>query len=131
VLVETKPPELLRTASSSYGMFSSVAAATLALKVMATTFADVMTALCAVAPTTSVVYAGVPLSATGWSNVTVTIVVAAVAAVTLMGFVFCGEFAVAFARHRAFERVDFPMIAAAIVALLKIQRQVMAADKRG
>src|SRR5689334_9613394 len=86
-------------------MFSSVAAATLALKVMATTLGDVSTALTGVAPAMSVVYAGVPFRMTGPSNVTVTVVLAAVAAVTLIGTVGCGLLTALFVRLRDARRL--------------------------
>src|SRR4051812_32575301 len=75
-------------------MFSSVAAATDASNVIAIVVGDVCAALTGSAPATSVVYAGVPLSATTWSNVTVTTVVAALADATLIGVVACGFVAV-------------------------------------
>src|SRR5688500_12479699 len=71
-------------------MFSAVAAATLALNVISIVVGEVCAALMAVAPTTSVVYAGTPLRITTWSNVAVIVVVAATRPVTLIVIVGCG-----------------------------------------
>jgi hypothetical protein len=80
--------------------------ATVALKVMAMVFIPTMTADSAVAPTTSVVYAGVPLSAIGWSNVIVSTDPTAVALVALMATVFGGLLNTLFVRRRV-RRADF------------------------
>jgi hypothetical protein len=106
VLVETKPPEEFRTAGSSYGIFSSVAAATLASYVIATVVGLVSAALTGSAPTTSVVYCGVPFREMGWSNVTVTTVVAALAAVILIAAVGWELFTVMLRRRTLFVRLD-------------------------
>src|SRR5688572_29412957 len=82
-------------------MRSSVAAATVASKVISMVVGEVWTALVATAPATSVVYAGVPLRPTTWSNVTVSTVVAALADSTLIGVVGCGLFTKLLLRRRA------------------------------
>src|SRR3954471_11714743 len=73
-------------------MRTSVAAATVELNVTTTVVGPVCTALITSAPATSVVYAGVPLRMTAWSNVRVSTASAATALVTLIGVVGCGLF---------------------------------------
>ena len=72
-------------------MSSAVAAATEALNVTSIVVGLVCSAPVAVAPATLVVYAGVPLSPTGWLNVTVTTEPAALAAVTSIPVTFPHE----------------------------------------
>src|SRR5687768_1160351 len=95
-------------------MFNAVAAATDASKVTSIVVGDVCSALVASAPATSVVYAGVPLSTTAWSNVTVKTEPLAVASVTLIGVVGCGLVTAGFLR-RELRRERRPMIPAVIV----------------
>jgi hypothetical protein len=86
-------------------MLTAVAAATLALYVIATCVGEVIAALTGVAPTTSVVYCGTPLSVTGRSNVTVTVDNAAVASVTTIAVVVCGLVTPSGRRRTFFERL--------------------------
>src|SRR5688500_14998857 len=72
-------------------MFTSVAAATGALNVISTVIGSTSSALIGRAAATSVVYAGVPSSITGWSNVTVRTDPTALAAVTTIGVVGWGR----------------------------------------
>src|SRR5690349_1520853 len=85
-------------AGSSKGMIRLVAVVTAALKVTSIVVGLVRLALIAVMPARFVVYAGTPLSATGWLNTTLIVEPVLVALTTPIGTVGTGRFSPFFRR---------------------------------
>jgi len=105
VLVATNPPEALRMAFSSYGMFTAVAAAIDAEYVTVSTVALVIAADTGVAAAPTTAYCGSSpfVSTTGWLNVTVNTVSALVALTMVIGAVGCGATTPMFRRRFRFD----------------------------
>src|SRR5688572_13368383 len=90
-----------------------------------------MTALSAVAPTTSVVYAGTPLSDTGWSNTIVSTEPAAVALAIPIGAVGCGRVTPRPLRFLPVERLVSGVIIANLLRELKVEVRSQKSEVRG